>query len=1029
MNLPDCPRCGRQNRLGAAYCDGCGTSLRTPACAPDAHGGAVPEGDTFVGRERERTRFANVLARTVAGRGGLLMLVGEPGIGKTRSAHAFALQAAEQGVQVLWGRCHEEPGAPPYWPWLQLLRAWVGAADDERLHEAMGSGANLVAEILPDVADRMPGLPPVTPATDAAHERFRLFDAITGFWQRAAQLQPLLLVLDDLHWADTASLKLLEFLAADLGGSRLLLLGTYRDIALSRQHPLSDALGELARHPWFERLPLTGLSLEETAQFMAVAAGRVPAEDLVAALHRQTDGNPLFLLEITRHLAHQGALHAGTGSGLRHIPEGVREVIGTRLNRLSLQCNSVLSSAAVIGRSFSTAVLVRVLDGAAADECLAALDEALTARLIEELPEPGSFQFSHALIRDTLYDEMPALRRIRLHQRIAAALEETGRRDLTHHLSALAYHYGAALPGHGKATAAKAVEYARRAGERADSLLAYEHAAHCYRLALNGLALQAPEGGGQRVALLLALGRVLTKAGENIQALEVFQEAAQEARSLGDARRFAWAAIGFEDASSRPGQPGHTAARLLREALALLEEQDSTLRAQLLACLSRALVFTGALAEAGELLEQAMAMAHRIGDPATLAAVHRAGLAARWQPERLQARVAAAGAVIQLAEQAGDSAQMVDALGWRMFDLMEIGDVNAAARDAEAQTRLAEALRQPWYIYIGTSFRATAALLRGEFAESERLAAQALALGQRLPGQDVSGVFGVLMFSLRREQGRLQELAPLVRQFAEATPRARTWRPALALVYTELGLLEEARAEFSSLATDDFAAVPRDGLWPACIAYLAEVCAALGDRRGAETLYRLLLPYDGHNVVVGACAACYGAAARFLGMLAATLEHWELAERHLDAAITMNARQRARPWLAHSQYQLAATLLRRGRREDNARARAALNEALTTSRALGMGGLEQRAQRLQQQFGRRAETPVPPAGLSQREVQVLRLIAVGKSNREVASQLFLSQNTVANHVRNILAKTGSANRTEAAAFASRHRLLGEAEGT
>jgi len=279
------------------------------------------------------------------------------------------------------------------------------------------------------------------------------------------------------------------------------------------------------------------------------------------------------------------------------------------------------------------------------------------------------------------------------------------------------------------------------------------------------------------------------------------------------------------------------------------------------------------------------------------------------------------------------------------------------------------------------------------------------------------------MFTLHREQGRLQELAPAIRHFVQTAPPHAVWRPGLALIYTELGLIREARVEFEHLATDAFTTIPRDALWVACMVCLAEVCTVLGDAPRAATLYQCLLPYQGYNIIVGPTAVAYGAASRFLGMLAATMSRWEEAQHHFADAITMNTRMGARPWLAHTQYQYAAMLLARSRPGDGEQAVCLLDEALSTARELGMRALEERL------IARIEERPVSaPAAvvsfddLSRRELEVLGLLAEGKSNRDIAEALCISLPTVASHVRHILTKTGCANRTEVAAYALRQSL-------
>jgi DNA-binding NarL/FixJ family response regulator len=1028
--MPACPSCLRENRAEAAFCDSCGAPLRGPtADAVRLPSRPSTGGDVFVGRERELAVLGAALEQTLGGQGQIVVLAGEPGIGKTRTAQVLARYAEQRDVRVLWGRCYEEPGAPPYWPWVQVIRAFAETQDDERLRAILGPGASDLAEMVPELAQRLPDLPPALRSADATQARFRLFDAIAGFWKRAAADTAHLLILDNLHWADVPSLRLLEFLAPEVGGSGLLVLGTYRDIELSRHHPLSNTLGELARDPRFQRLRLTGLSLGETTRFMAAASGRALPGDLLAAVHSQTEGNPLFLGEITRFLIQEGVLDAGASTApsgasrsapLRRIPEGVKEVIGTRLNRLSRSCNAVLANAAAIGRTFSVEVLARLLDEVPEGELMAALEEALAATVVEPVAEAGCYQFSHALIRETLYDEIPAIRRSRLHLRIGAALEEVQGRDPMPNLAALAHHYCAALPG---GDAAKAVEYARRAAERADTLFAYEEAARYYRLALQALEPKASSEATRRCALLIALGEAQTKAGESLQAAEILLQAAESAKALGVAHDFARAAVGFEEATWRPGMPGDAAVRLLRDALAGLSEEDSLLRGQVLSSLTRALIFSGALDEAMRIHAQAVAMARRLGDPATLAAALRAVVSARWLPAQFAARFATTLEATRLAESIGDRERFLEAQSWRLFDLMELGDMKARAAEFETYMRQVDELRQPFYRYIGVSSRAMVALFEGRFEECERFAQQALEVGSRMPGLDAAGIFGMQMFSLRREQGRLKEVAPLIAHFVQTTPKAATWRPGLALVYSELGLADQARIEFEVLAANDFAAVPQDGLWVTCIAYLAEVCAFLRDAGRAAALYAALAPCDGRNIVAPPNVACFGAAARYLGMLAATMKRWPDAERHFEAALEMNARQDARPWLAHTQYQYAVMLLDRKGPDDRERAIAQLEGAAAISRELGMAALAERTDVLRQEVGLQPGKVRYPAGLSRREVEVLRLVAAGKGNREIAERLFVSPNTVANHVRSILTKTNTANRTEAAAFAVRHELL------
>jgi DNA-binding CsgD family transcriptional regulator len=419
-------------------------------------------------------------------------------------------------------------------------------------------------------------------------------------------------------------------------------------------------------------------------------------------------------------------------------------------------------------------------------------------------------------------------------------------------------------------------------------------------------------------------------------------------------------------------------------------------------------------------------MARRVGEPSALASSLRLQLGLPWQPQEVEQRLTSATEMLRLAQQMNDNECICNAIYWRLYALLEMGDTQAWDAERETFAQCAEALQSPQHMRNAQALLAMRALMRGHFADSEALAQQALSIAQRLQAENVSGAFGLQMFTIRREQGRLQELEPVVKYFVQQHGVASTWRPGLALIYSELGRQREARREFEHLAQHDFADFPRDGLWLSCMTYLAEICAYLGDATRAAMLYPLLLPYAGRCIVVGGQVACYGAASRYLGMLAATMAHWQEAERHFEDALTMNANMGARPWLAHTQHDYAAMLTDRNQPGDAEQAAALLQDALSTARELGMRALEARiAARTNP-----ATMSPPPAplmdldDLSPREIEVLRLMASGKSNQEIAEALFISRNTVSTHVRNILTKTGSANRTEAAAYAMRHGLSG-----
>ncbi|MFQ6026675.1 MAG: AAA family ATPase, partial [Dehalococcoidia bacterium] len=351
-----------------------------------------------MGRQREIKLLQEVLSQVISGQGRVVMLVGAPGIGKTRTAQEVAAHAQRLGVRVLWGWCYEDEGAPPYWPWVQPIRSYVQQTDPEQLRLQMGPGAANIAEIVLEVRQLLSDLEP-PPTLGPEQSRFRLFDSVATFLRQAAQAQPLMLVLDDLHWADKSSLLLLQFLVRQLEGSRLMVVGCYRDVELSPQFPLAETLPQLSREPVFQREVLQGLSQEDTGRFIEVVVDNKPPQALVEAVHSRTEGNPFFTIEVVRLLSQRGALGEGDVGEIGNIgiPPGVSEVIGQRLNALSHRCRQTLNTASIIGREFDFRLLHTLSDRTTENQLLEVIDEALAAHLIEELPRrTEGYQFSHA---------------------------------------------------------------------------------------------------------------------------------------------------------------------------------------------------------------------------------------------------------------------------------------------------------------------------------------------------------------------------------------------------------------------------------------------------------------------------------------------------------------------------------------------------------------------------------------------------------------------------------------------------------
>jgi tetratricopeptide (TPR) repeat protein len=446
-------------------------------------------GGVFVGRHREMDQLKSIFEDVLSGRGRLVTLVGEPGIGKTRTAQELATYANMRGADVYWGRSYESGGAPSYWPWVQAIRSYVANTEPDALRNQMGSSASVIAEVVSDVREKLPDLTEPPHIDDPESARFRLFDSVATFLKQASNSTPIVLMLEDLHWSDKPSLMLLEFVARELANSKILIVGNYRDVELNRRHPLSVTLGDLTRERLFERVVLRGLQRHDVQQFIERAAGIAPPTALVDAVQTQTEGNPLFVTETVRLLIQEGditvgkAIGGGTTSWEIRIPEGVREVIGRRLDRLSERCNDLLTLAAVIGRQFRFDILKELSEETTEGQLLDALDEALSARLVEELPEEvGFYQFTHASMQETLTEELSHTRAVRMHALIAVALEQHYGADSANHAEELVEHFAEAETVLGTE---KLTKYSIIAGDAAAAALAWESAFNFYKIAID----------------------------------------------------------------------------------------------------------------------------------------------------------------------------------------------------------------------------------------------------------------------------------------------------------------------------------------------------------------------------------------------------------------------------------------------------------------------------------------------------------------------------------------------------------------
>jgi DNA-binding SARP family transcriptional activator len=907
--------------------------LEAEAARVQGLGGPVP----FVGREREVRELLRGLDEALAGEGRLFLISGEPGIGKSRLVEQLARGARERGAEVLVGRCWEAGGAPAYWPWVQAMRAYVRERDPELLRTQLGRGAPDIAQILPELNELL-GQLPAPPTGDPEGARFRLFEATVWFLRAASAGQPVVLVFDDLHAADAPSLLLLQFVAGALAETHLLVVGAYRDVDPSLRDPLAEALDELRRQPVTRSLPLIGLPEADVSSFVSLATGLEPSVPLVSALHRATDGNPLFVGEVVRLLTSEEALESITDAEAwrRMVPEGVRAVIRRRLRHLSDDCRLVLVLASVLGREFDLATLER-LSEVSGDQLLEVLDEAARERVVTDMVgQPGRMRFAHVLIRDALYDELTPGRRVQLHRRVGDALEEQYADNLEPHLAELAHHfYESARP----AVAEKALAYARGAAERALGLLAYEEAARLFAVALRIVDSMESPDDTDRCELLLALGDAYARAGDTPRSKETYRQAARLAEALRLPDHLARAALGYggrliwdvsrDDADLVP---------LLERALAALGDEDSVLRVRLLARLAGGpLRDSTADAERRRSLgAQALAIARRIGEPSTLAYALLGYIGSQHSPDFTPEQVELSDELVGVALQAGDLERALEGYDNHLEASIELGDVAAAHSDLKAMTNLAEQLRQPAQRWLVAVLRALLALLEGRFDEAEQLITETRSLGERAQSWNAAVTYGLQLYVLRREQGRPGEVEELVRRAAKDFATYPIWRCVFVNMLAELGATDEARAELDALAANRFSRLPFDEEWEVSLCFLAETAARVGAEDHAASLYELLQPYA-ERIAISYPEISLGPVSRFLGLLASTTVRYDDAARHFEDALAMSERIGARPWLAHAQDDYAHMLLQRGEPGDVEQAHGLLDSARAVYAELGMG--------------------------------------------------------------------------------------------
>jgi DNA-binding CsgD family transcriptional regulator len=964
------------------------------------------------------------LAAAFAAKGSLVMLVGEAGIGKTAIAQKFAVEARQRGAAVLWGACFEGEWRPPYGPWVEALGDYVRSLQPERLRRHLGVGAPPLARLVPHIRALLPQIPsPV--ALNPNEERFRLYEALTQFLLSLAEEQPVALILDDLHWADSDSLEALRYAARFAYRGRLLLVGIYREpeAGTDRRHPLNETVGALWREAGYERLLVAGLSRREVADYLAQAAGQALPQALAQTIHAETNGNPFYVRQLFHHLVEEAKIVRREGRWATDfsmaelgIPAGARQVVARRLARLSDNANTLLRFAAAFTGGFHFQIL-QTLTGLAEETLLDALDEALQTGLIESRPGlPARYDFVHAIVRHTLYDELNPDRRARLHRRIAQALEQAQAgqgQDYSPEL-AFQYHASAGLPG-----AERGIPFCLAAAEQAQAGYAHEQAVTFLRMARD-LAALSPAAGRADIACRLAMAEA-------------------QALLLADAQRSA------------------------QTALTVLAESGATagIMTEFLAVMARVLKEGGADSIVWQpLVERGLALA---GDLRNLTWARLMLLLDRVEPistdfiyvSRWLGYEPEAVALAQIHGDEDDYARALEPLDWR--NRAETESVLALARSWQRPTAMLRALDVVArdYIYRHGDIPQAAALLQELLVAGRRygsIPAQAEALMQLVVCQALLGELAAAQSAFPQAQEMAARLGPTHRLRALALTAAESvladylegdWprlaqeaarfatdpqagRGPLGLIaanfathnYSRAGNVAEARRFLAALTSILERAAPTVYLYNGAVDRGATTVWELNAVEFADIYRRLALNllaagYQGAPLCTNALTVAR--MATLLGDMGEAEVYFAHARRDIEASSQ-------RPLRAIADYDEALALNRAGA-SGRARIESLLDSALAQFRALGMAGWEQRALALLAQPAPPPPQTGYPAGLTAREVEVLRLIAAGRTNKEIAAALVISLATAERHIANIYNKIGARNRAEATAYALNQGLV------
>jgi DNA-binding CsgD family transcriptional regulator len=957
----------------------------------------------ILGRDREMTLLREALAATLAGRGRLVLISGEPGIGKSTLAAALSDEAARRGMRVSMARAPETTGAPPYWLWTQALRGDTRGGETAE-QRPLASRHPILARILPELAALL-GQPPTAPSTESDAERFRLADEIASLLLSSALEAPRVLVLDDLHAADASSLEVLAHVSSRLEAGRLLIAAAHRDAPADVAPALQGLLARVSRQHNTVRIPLAGFDVPVVRSQLAEIVGREVDVQLARQVHTRTGGNPFFVAEIGRLLVDDadGARSAAV------VPPRVRDVIAWRLERLPEDTRDALQYAALIGHEVPVDMLAAACNRPSGS-ILAALEPAVGAAVVRQGRSPAWVRFAHALVAETIVEALPLGRAASLHERIAGAIEATRATNLEDWRPALAWHWSAAEPT--ERASRRAVVVARLAAEQAEARLAFDGAQPFWRMALEA-AERAGAGIGDFAELRLGLARSLFRCGHVGEALDACRIAARDAEVAHRPELCAAAALVVEGVTEP--QWASTLIALAEAALGKLPPDQLALQARLHAQIGQLVHLSPAADAEREQAETALAveLGERSGDRQALQAALQAHQFAMSGPDGVDERLRNAGRMIRIARDWGDAWPELWGRLWSVDALVQLGRLADADAQLDELDPVVERLHWPtarWHV-----LRSRAAILqaRGKFEDALDSADRAHA--------ELSGS-GLERAALTRTNF-LEGTSDLVgdvpggeerrRRLRELAAREQGVYPRLIASLLREGDVDEARALYARLPPADRWDPPRYML---SLHLTNRLCAAVGLklRDDAERLAARLEPLARWHVTLGAgTVITLGSGFLYTGIAAAFLGDLNRAVLDIQKAVDDNSRSGAMALALVARQELAEALARRRAGADLDHARRLASAVLREARRLGMRPFVVRASTLLNGMPRRR---VKSERLTPRELEVARLLVDGLTNRQVAVRLGISEKTAENHVDNILSKLGFASRTQVAAW-------------